>query len=60
MEIADTGDTVIQERDSVVKRISSKVWERVVPFGKFEETPSEVLDRILDRLVECEKKLKKQ
>lgn len=59
MEITEGSDCVMQERDSVVKRISSKVWDRVVPFGKFEETPSDVLARILDRLEECEKKLKK-
>lgn len=59
MEITE-GDCVIQERDSVVKRISTKVWDRVIPFGKFEETPTDVLTRILDRLEDCEKKLKKQ
>ena len=60
MEIIEEGDCGVQERDSVVKRISTDVWKRISAFGKFEETPSIVLARILDRLEELEDQKKKK
>jgi hypothetical protein len=57
MQVTAIEETEVQqERDSVVKRISTDVWKRISVYGKFEETPSIVLERILDRLDELEAK----
>ena len=59
MHVTSIEETDLQERDSVVKRISTDVWKRISAYGKFEETPSIVLARILDRLEDLEDRKKK-